>query len=183
MNAANLKRLAGERFVQLLLGRSKDDNRTHDQLRREAAKQILLEERRRQGSTGKFPSTPGTGFENLFQRIWKIVQTMNHFADIERRRAVTTVEPSPTTAPIVCSDEPVQGVNNTLKDNAVTLPVFSSGTGKQLIPDHEFPRIGGMADEVTQAWRQSCERNNQIRAERDRRSAQRRSQQTNTYVG
>jgi hypothetical protein len=178
MNAANLRKLAGERFLALLLNRPPSDTRTHDTLRKQAAREIIREQRG-VGSTGSTPTTPNSGFELLFQKVWRICQNMAAHADQRTRR----IEPSIATAPIVHSDEPHHAYSMMLKDNAVTLPVFSNGGGKQLIPDTEFPNRFGAADDVTSTWRQSCELNNQIRAERDRRSAQLRGQQTRRYVG
>jgi hypothetical protein len=183
MNRANLKRLAGERFVALLLGRAPTDARSHDTLRREAARQILREHRGA-GSTGKASSTGASGFEILFQRIWKICQNMAAHAD---QRTVLpelreNLQPTQHDNPII-TDEPLpDNVKKLTNDNAVTLPVFSNGGVKQLIPEHEFPRFG-MADEVSNNWRQSILENLERAKQRDIASARHRSQQTNRYVG
>jgi hypothetical protein len=183
MNTANLRRLAGERFVQLLLGRAPTDTRSADQLRREAARQIL-HENRGQGSTGKASSTGSGGFEILFARVWQICCNMAAHADMRRSSSEHSEELqiTPDANPII-ADEQFPNIRKSPDDTAVTLPVFSNGGVKQLIPDHEFPRFG-MADEVSNNWRQSILENQERAKQRDIASARHRSQQANTrYVG
>jgi hypothetical protein len=182
MSASYLRMLAHERFINLLMNRrATGDKRDNDTLRKVAAREIINEERAR-GSTGSSPTTPSTGFENLFQRIWKIVQTMNHFADLDRNlkaehSTFKSAEPTITDNPVI-ADEQFSQTREKL-DPVVTFPVVT-GNGRQSIPEAEFPNRFGAADEVTNSWRSSIELNNQIRAERERRSAQLRKPK---YVG
>jgi hypothetical protein len=182
MNTINLKRLAGERFLALLMNRPANDQRSNDTLRRVAAREIIRETRGR-GSTGSAPVTHGNGFEFLFARLWAICCRQNSYTDqrIVPARA-ETITPSIAAAPIVCNDEPIVSNGNNVKDTTVTLPSFSSGTGKQLIPDHEFP--SRFVDQTTNNWRASIQQNESINKLRAERSAQLRGQRTNGgYVG
>jgi hypothetical protein len=180
MNTANLRRLAGERFVQLLLQRAPSDRRSHDTLRQQAAREIIRETRGA-GSTGSTPVTHGNGFELVFQKLWAICCRQNSYADQRRKFSAraenSKTEPTITAAPLVVDVSPARA-----GDNAVTLPVFGNGGGKQLIPDHEYP--SRFVDQTTNNWRASIQQNESINKLRAERSAQLRGQRTNGgYVG
>jgi hypothetical protein len=183
-NTANLRALAFEKFIGLLLGRDKGDQRTAAQLRQAAARAVVREQRIANKSSNVSHGNnahAGNGFEALFQKVWGICQRMAHYADqrTNMARSHICIEPTIDTNPIV-ADEPVNKAVSEHSETVVTFPVVT-GNGRQTIPDSEFPNRFGAADEVTNNWRASCELNNRIRAERDRRSAQHRQQ--SKYLG
>jgi hypothetical protein len=183
MNAAHLRALAHSRFISLLMNRPKDDNRTHDTLRAQAAREIIREHRG-QGSSGSVPSTANAGFELVFQKLWAICQRMAHYAD--QHGSLPTMhklktEPSIAAAPLVV-DELNFSDNQNNSGQAVTLPVFSNGGGKQLIDESLYP--SRYIDRTTEAWRRSILENQERAKQRDIASARHRSQQTAPrYVG
>jgi hypothetical protein len=177
MSASYLRALAHERFVALLLNKSKGDTRSNDQLRQAAAREIIREARSNR-SSASVPSTHNGGFELLFQRIWKICQNMAAHADMRTVPArAETVTPTIIAAPIVCN-EPVSVSARAENENVVSFPVIT-GTGKQLIPDSEFP--ARFVDQTTNNWRASISQNEQIQKQRAEASA--RHRQTSRYLG
>jgi hypothetical protein len=184
MNAAHLRALAYQRFISLLMNRPKDDTRTHDTLRKQAAREIIRETRG-VGSTGNAPTTANSGFELLLAKVWAICCRQNSYAD--QRRSLPTVcklktEPTIAAAPLVITDEPVEPSLRKSKDDVVvSLPVVT-GTGKQTISDSEYP--SRFVDQTTNNWRASISQNQEIQKQRDIASARHRSQQTPPrYVG
>jgi hypothetical protein len=104
MNAAHLRALAHSRFISLLMNRPKDDQRTHDTLRAQAAREIIRETRGA-GSSGSVPSTANAGFELVFQKLWAICQRMAHYADQRTSPArAEDVTPTITAAPLVVDE-------------------------------------------------------------------------------
>jgi hypothetical protein len=185
MSASYLRHLAGERLISLLLNKSPNDKRSIEQLRIEAAKQVVREQRIANKSTAPSTPTPNTPFELLFAKIWRICQNMNAHELMQRGKSQATpkLEITPASNPVVVNDTPVS-LTNVLafptKEKPAPLLSTSLRTA-ELLPDHEFPRLGGMADETTNNWRASIQQNEQIAKQREIASARHRSQQK--YVG
>ena len=180
MNAAHLRALAHSRFISLLMNRPKDDQRTHDTLRKQAAREIIAEARSNR-STAPISSTASSGFELVFQKLWAICCRMNHFADMERRSFSARArkpEPTITDNPII-TDEPVSVSARAENENVVSLPVVTA-SGKQSIPDSEF--AARYHDQATSNWRASIQQNESINKLRAEASARHR-QTTARYFG
>ena len=189
MDAAYLRSLAQDRFLELWLYRSKDDPRSADQMRKLAAKQIVREQRiaAKSQSTPVSQNTPTSAFEILFARIWKIVSNQRLYAELMQRRNLPTVGNSKITptiidAPIVC-DEPnttsTSHLNNIVKFPKAAPLVVAGNGGAKLIEDEEF--IPRFIDQTTSNWRASIQQNQAIAKEREARSLQHRNQ--SKYVG
>jgi hypothetical protein len=175
MNVPYLRQLAFERFINLLLNRSAGDTRTPEQLRQIAARQVVQEARREARINKSTPNNPNaSGFDLLFAKIWRVCQNMQAHAEM-RRKSQATPKPEIT---IDCN--PV--IVNEPFENVVQFPkpaplLSTSLRTAELLPEHEFPRLGGMADEVTSNWKASIQQNQQIAKEREAASARHRSQQ------
>jgi hypothetical protein len=193
MSAAWLRHLAFERFVALTLTRDKNDKRTPDELRQIAAREVVQEARREARINGKSQTgplsqnTPANAFETLFNRIWKIVSNQRTYAELMRRKSQAVPKPKITidSNPVIV-DERINGRNVT--SNIVAFPkhaplLSTSLRTAELLPEHEFPKLGGMADETINNFHNSILQNESIARERERRSIQHRNSQQQKYVG
>jgi hypothetical protein len=185
MSASYLRMLAGERLISLLLNRSPKDKRSIEALRIEAAKQVVKEARRTERLAVPSHERPtlSNAFEILFARIWRTVQNAKQFERLmARKNSTPPVEPTQHDNPVIVS-EPATPASNIVAFPVDVPLVRADFSSAKLIPDgegSEFP--ARYHSPVTDAWRQSCELNNRIRAERERRSAQLRNQ-SSRYVG
>jgi hypothetical protein len=184
----NLHQLARDRFLSLLIHRAAGDTRTGDQLRKEAAKQIVREARiaanYNRGAQTELATT--SAFETLCKRLWQIVTNRRQYDELMKRRKPSsaerrgTVVPTILDAPIEVVDEPPNRSSTTdLKDNVVTFPIVSGIGTANLIPDQEF--ASRFHDQTTSNWRQSIQQNESIAKLRAQRSAQHRN--SSKYVG
>jgi hypothetical protein len=196
MNLPLLRQKAFERFIGLLLNKSKGDTRTPDQLRQIAARQVVQEARREARINGKsqtgphFQNTPANAFETMLNRISKIVTNQRLYAELMQRRSFDKVSkllitPTIIDAPIVCDEPmPVQVRRPAdSKDNLITFPVVSGISSAKQLDDAEFPKLGGMADEVRNNWRASCQENLERQKQREIASAAHRAKLKSSYVG
>ena len=154
MSSSYLRSLVQSRFLQLLLSRPANDQRSNDTLRKQAAREIIREQRG-EGSSASVSSTPNNGFELVFRKLWAICCRMNHYADQRTVPArAENVTPTIIDAPLVVNDlSPARA-----RDNAVTLPVFNSGGGKQLIDSAEYPnRFGAARALEIEFWPAHCQ--------------------------
>ena len=183
MDAAYLRSLAQDRFLELWLYRSKDDPRSADQMRKLAAKQIVREQRIAAKSQTPPHSqiTTANAFETLFNRIWKIVTNQRTYAELMQRNSTggnnPPVKPSIIDAPLIINDESTT-TNIVQFPKAAPLVVAGNG-GAKLIEDEEF--IPRFIDQTTSNWRASIQQNQAIAKEREARSLQHRNQ--SKYVG
>jgi hypothetical protein len=184
MDAARLRSLAQDRFLELWLYRSKDDQRSADQMRRIAAKQVVREQRIAAKSQTPPHSqiTTANAFETLFNRIWKIVSNQRLYAELMQRRSLQTVcklqiTPTIDANPII-ADEPIT-TNIVQFPKAAPLVVAGNG-GAKLIEDEEF--IPRFIDQTTSNWRASIQQNQAIAKEREARSIQHRNQ-SSRWIG
>jgi hypothetical protein len=189
MNVPYLRQLAFERFISLLLNKSKGDTRSTEELRQAAAREVVREQR----IAGKSQSTPfsqnttANSFETLFNRIWKIVTNQRAYAELIQRGNLGKVRklkitPTIIDAPIVCDEPNVDNVNIVQfpkKEKAAPLVVTGNG-GAKLIEDEEF--IPRFIDQTTSNWRASIQQNQAIAKEREARSIQHRNQ-SSRWIG
>ena len=184
IDAARLRSLAQDRFLELWLYRSKDDQRTADQMRKLAAKQIVREQRIAAKSQTPPHSqiTTANAFETLFNRIWKIVTNQRLYAELMQRRNFSgdpknsKITPTIDANPII-ADEPI--TTNIVKFPKAAPLVVAGNGGAKLIEDEEF--IPRFIDQTTSNWRASIQQNQAIAKEREARSLQHRNQ--SKYVG
>jgi hypothetical protein len=182
-NTTNLRRLAGERFVQLLLGRAPTDQRTTEQLRQAAAREVVKEARRAERLTAPTHErpTPSNAFEVLFAKIWRTVQNARQFDKLMARKKapdnVKSFMPTIDANPVIVSEPQTNNVVAFPPDAPLVRANFSSA---KLIDDAEFP--SRYHDQTTSNWRASIQQNESISKLRAERSAQLRSQQPK-YVG
>jgi hypothetical protein len=193
MNVPYLRELAFERFISLLLNRSEGDTRSGAELRQIAARQVVNEAQREARLAAKSQTTPlventsSNSFEVLFAKIWRIVTTQATYRELmQRRKSQATPKPKITidSNPVIV-DEPVNWSDVT--PNVVQFPtpaplVVSGIRSATRLDDSQFPKLGGMADETTNNWRNSILQNESIAKERERRSLEHRNSQ-NKYVG
>jgi hypothetical protein len=177
MDAARLRSLAQDRFLELWLYRSKDDQRSADQMRKLAAKQIVREQRiaAESQATPQAENTSTPAFETLFNRIWKIVSNQRLYAELmQRRKSEAAAKPKVTIIdnPIVADDPVTTSIVQFPK--AAPLLAVSGNGGAKLIDDQEF--IPRFIDQTTNNWRASIQQNQQIVKEREARSIQHRNQ-------
>jgi hypothetical protein len=154
------------------------------------AARIVAREQREQAKSSPPPPagkiTAHNAADWLIAKIMRMVANATATAEFMQRGNLSAADkskitPTPSDNPVVC-DEPVQGSNRTLKDNVVPFPgplVVTGNGGAQLIPDTEF--AARYHDPVTEAWRASIQRNQEIAKEREVRSIQHRNQ--SKYVG
>jgi hypothetical protein len=185
MNPTHLRALAYEKFIGLLMNRAKGDTRNAEQLRQAAARAAVRQVRvisKLTAASARTEVNASNAQATLINKILVIARNMNWHAD--RKKTADNVShftPTIDANPII-ADEPVGPSQRRSKDDVVvTFPVVS-GTGKQLIDDSEFPRLG-MADEVSNNWRRSILENQERAKQRDIASARHRTQQAHRYVG
>jgi hypothetical protein len=181
MNVPYLRQLAFERFINLLLTKHPKDQRTTEQLRQIAARQVVQEARREARINGKSQAgahsqnTTTSPLDTLLNRIWRIVSNQRTYAELMQRRNLDKVSKSKITptiidAPIVCDEPAPVQVRRTAdsKDNVITFPVVSGiGSSAKALDDEPDLFIPRFIDPVTTAWRQSISEN-QKRAEEKR---------------
>jgi hypothetical protein len=190
MDASRLRSLVQDKFLSLVIHRSAGDDRTREQLYRQAAREIVREQRlnAKSQTTPFVQTTTATAFETLVSRLWKIVCNQRLHAELMQRRKLpetgnSKITPTIDANPIVC-DEPITPAPATnvipFKPEPAAPLVIAGNGGAKLLNDQEF--AAKYHSPVTNAWRQSIEVNERIKREREIRSIQHRNQQSR-YIG
>jgi hypothetical protein len=187
-----LRSLIFSRYVELALANA-DGERTIEQLRAQAAKEVVAEsrEQHRDAILAASPGTPaaastaddGDAFSRVFNKVWKICENMRISKRLIRAaKKHNRKKQSPPIAPNIMTNNPVMvddALITTIQGPTAPLIRSSGYSTPTLVSDDEFLR--GVHCIPAQNLRASIEENQRIKEHRDAQSAAHRAK--SKYVG